>query len=589
LAPSRDRLAERVKSFASELTRRRVFRVAFAYLMGAYIALEAADLVLDALPVPDWSMTLLLALAVLLFPVALLLAWAFDISPQGIVVTEPATDRAAGEEEQPRYGDTAVTQRIVAFPERSVAVLPFVDLTGHGDNQYFSDGVTDEIIATLSRIRSLQVRSRTSVMAYRDTSKNLRQIALELRVRTILEGSVRRVGDRVRIVAQLVRASSDDPLWAETYDRDLSDIFEIQSDVARRIARALEAELTQEERRRLDAPPTRDLQAYDLYLRGRHAWNLRTEDGLAESVRLLRNALERDDRFALAHAALADALVLFGVYNMRRPDEVMPEAIDAANRALDIDPELGEARASRGTARATYHWDWAGAEADYQRAIELSPDYATTYQWYALNALAPQRRFREARERLAQAREIDPASSAIAASVGFVLYLERRLVEALGSFDELLEGHPGFAMAHFFRGQVRQAQGAYDDALRSLETAAHLRGQSPEVVAALARHHAKAGEDERATALYEELCERASHAWVSPTRLAQIQFARGEHESGLDHLEEACERRAPDLIWLASEPAFDPVRDEPRFQRLLIRLGLDSERLTSFDEPKEAP
>jgi TolB-like protein len=286
----------RIRAFTGELKRRHVFQVGFAYLAIAYVTLEGASFILPALHVPDWVMTVLVVLGLIGFPVALALGWIFDLSPEGVVRTEPVHGlRTHGR----------VERRAVAevHPRKSIAVLPFANVSGDRDNEYFSDGITEEIIATLSKISDLHVASRTTAMACKGTSMTVRELGQQLRVGTVVEGSVRKAGDKVRIVGRLVDAGSDERLWSDTYDRELKDIFEIQTDVARRIATALHAELTAIEERSIAERPTEDLVAYDLYLRARHAWNQRTEDGIERS----RSRGGRDGSF---HSRINEALVM---------------------------------------------------------------------------------------------------------------------------------------------------------------------------------------------------------------------------------------------------------------------------------------
>ncbi len=566
-------LPTRLKRFAGEIRRRRVGRVAVVYVAVAFVLLQAGEIIFPALRLPEWSLTLLVVLAAFGFPIAVVLAWAFDISPEGVVRTEPrprSSEPPGVAAPLPLAGDNGGGRH----PRKTVAVLPFKNMGGDSDNEYFAEGIHEDVIASLARIRDLKVVSRTSVMGYRDTGKNVRAIGRELGVGSVLEGSVRRSVGRVRIVAQLVDAHTDMHLWAETYDRSLEDIFEIQTDVAQHIAKALEATLTEKEVELLEKKPTSSVEAYDLYLRGRHAWNERTERGLDESVDFLRKALDRDPSFALARAGLADAYATLGIYNARASADVMPLAEAEATRALELDPDLAEALTARACVRSLYRWQWANGEEDFRRAIRSNPRYPTAHHWYAMNHLTLRGRLGEARSELREAAELDPLSPVIQASLGFVAFLGGEHEEAEATYVELLRAHPDFAMGHFFLGQALEGMGRYADAVRSLEQAGKLRGRTPEVLAALGQVYGTAGETARARALRDALVAESERRYVSPTRLAQVSVALGEVDAAFAWLERAFESRAADLAWIAVLPACEGLRGDPRYGDLIGRIGL---------------
>ena len=345
-------LPSRVRTFFFELRRRHVIRVGIAYAAVAFILIEAAGNIFPVVGLEGWYPAVVV-LGLAGFPLTLILAWLFDLGPGGVVVTPRAEDAAPS---------TRVSQDTIVSAARldpkTVAVLPFDNLDGDAEDDYFADGITEEITARLSRIRDLKVVSRTSVMIFKDVKKNIRQVGRDLGAGSVVEGSVRRAQGRVRITAQLIDARSDEHVWAESYNRSLEDIFAIQSDVAESIATALQAELTPSEVAGLERKATDDLQAYDAYLKGRFLYNLRTEDGIRKSVGFLEEAIDRDPVFALAHAALADSFVLLGLYNADPPGRVMPRAKALALDALRLDPNLGEALTALACVRAIYDWDW---------------------------------------------------------------------------------------------------------------------------------------------------------------------------------------------------------------------------------------
>lgn len=551
----------------SELRRRHVLRVAAAYAVVAWLVIQVAEATFPAFDIPEWTMRLVVILAVLGFPIAIVLAWAFDMTPGGVERTRPLEKAVGPPVDAPPAVERSLSERPVPEPlPQSIAVLPFLNMSGEPENEYFSDGITEDLIAHLARLRDLKVISRTSVMQYKARPKGMREIASELGVATLLEGSVRRAGGHVRIVAQLVDARSDHPLWSETYDRELEDIFEIQADVAQRIARSLQAELSPRERERIAAAPTRDLAAYDLYLKGRHEWNRRTDASLARSLDHLKQAVAADPGFALALAGLADSYVTLGIYGARSPHEVMPRARAAAEKALGIDEEQAEALTALACVRSVYEWDWLTAEEEYRRAIDLSPNYPLAHHWYAANFLMPLRRFEEARGELERAQELDPLAPSIAASFAVLELFEGRLERAAEACKKVIASSPGFWLAHYFLGCTFQELGSNDEAIASLEKARTLSADSVDAAAALGQAYAAAGRADDARAVLNDLLARAAHDYVSPMRLAQTHLGIGETEEALSCLERAVEERAAGLVWLDVQPVFKGLRGDPRFE-----------------------
>lgn len=545
-----------VAEFFRELKRRRVFRVAVVYFAVAFVIVETADLIFPALGIPDWAYTLVVVLAIMGLPVALVLAWAFDLTPAGVERTGAWVD------------DPPVATR-PADPS-SIAVLPFANLGGDPDDEYFSDGITDDIIARVCAVPGLKVISRTSVMRYKHDPEPLPRIAGELGVAYVLEGSVRRTRDRVRIVAQLVDAATEVNLWAATFDRDLEDVFAIQTDVAGRVADALATELSQGDRERLGRIPTRSLDAYDLYLRARHEWNRRTPQALERSLELLERAVALDPDFALAHAAMADTLVTLGIYGTWPPDRVIERARTASKNALDRDPALAEALTARACLQAVFDWDWDNAERDFRRAIDADAAYPTARQWYAMNLLVPRRRFDEAALQLDAALESDPLSPVLEASVGILRFYRRNWDAAESALRGLLGRDPEFAVARYFLGLTLAHSGALDAAAAELGRVVRNGGRSGEALSARAMVHAMAGDRARALEALDALGD------VSPSLRAQVHTALGEPERALDLLEEAVRGRAADLAWVDVRPAFDPLREHPRFDRVRRAIMSDS-------------
>ncbi|NIN73122.1 MAG: tetratricopeptide repeat protein [Gemmatimonadetes bacterium] len=569
-----------MKAFLAELKRRRVYRVAIVYAAVAFIIWQAAEIAVPALRLPEWALTLVVLLTIAGFPIALVLAWAFDITPEGVKAAEPgnrAMQMTAGVVLLALVMGAAwlALRHNASTPSpdaKSIAVLPFTNMSADPDNEYFSDGITDDIILHLSKITELEVISRTSVMRYKDTDLNLRQIGEQLGVATILEGGVQRAGDRVRINAQLIDAATDAHLWAESYDRELTDIFAIQSDVAQRIAAALQATLTADERERIKAAPTGNLEAYDLYLRGRFFWSQRGE-GIERGLAYFQQALELDPDYARAHAGVADCYNLLGFYAYLRPEEAFPAAKAAALRALEIDERLDEAHASLGFVKLFYEWDAHGAAAEHRRALELNPNSPQAHHWYA-STLATLGRFDDAIDHAQRAVEIDPLSVYESVALGWQLIGARRYAEARERLPRAIELNPDFALAHWLLGEAYAYDSRVPESLSHFQRAVELSGRNPWAVSGLGWAYARHGDETRAREILAELLERSNREYVSPYMLAEVHLGLGENDQALDFLEQAFQERNPNLMSLHYYPFWDDLRSEPRFVALIETVGL---------------
>jgi serine/threonine-protein kinase len=520
--------------------------------------------------VPAAAGTVVLVLLVLGFPLTLGLAWALEVTPQGI------RKELTAEEASAATAAAAPTPAPEKRPLRrdSLAVLPFENLSVDPSNEYFSDGITEDIIGAVARISGLRVLSRGAVMQYKNSTKTLAEIANELGAATVIEGSVRRSADKIRVVVDMVDASSHELLWSETYDRDPRDIFAVQSDVAESVARAIQRELPSTNLKALGARGTRDAEAYDLYLRGRFYWNERSELAVMKSVTFFERAIERDPAFALAHAGLADASTVLGIYGVRPPSEIMEAGKRSALEALALDPTLGEAWASLACVRGLYDWQWDEAEVGFRSAIAAAPSYATAHQWYASNLLAPRRRFAEAAAELDRAEDLDPRSTAIAVSRGILAFYARDYAGAMRAQEAVTAQHPRSGLAHLFLGMCLEVTRRPAEAIEALRRAVALSDESGETLAALGHALGASGEVAEARRVLERLEKRRGKRYVSPAVLAQVLLGLGERDSAMDLLEEAAAVRATDLAWLGVRPVYDPLRRERRFQELMARVGL---------------
>ena len=456
---------------------------------------------------------------------------------------------------------------------RMLVVLPFENLSGGRKHDYFSEGLTEEMISQLARLspEQLGVIARTSAMQYKSTTKTAQQIGQELGVSHLLEGSVRRSGERVRITAQLIRVSDATHLWAEGYERSLHDILALQAEVARAIAREIQIKLTVGVQHRLDRVAAIDPEAHEAYLRGRHLWNRRTEEGLRNSIALYEEAIRRQPDYAMAYTGVADSYVMLACRGMVSAKETFRRARAAARKALELDGELGEAHGSLAHVRL-HDWDWEGLDRDFLRAIELHPAQPIVYYWYG-EFLMSMGRPEEAIAMTRRAQQADPLSPVIAASLAMILYLARKYDEAVKVLQRAQEIDPGHFLPHLRMGLVRLQQKSYPEAIRELQTAARLANHSTETLAALGTGYAMAGMSGEARGIVAQLQASQAEHYVLPYNIAKIYAAACDQERTLEWLERAYQEGNPDLIELNSEPVFDRLRGEPMFSELMRRVG----------------
>jgi serine/threonine-protein kinase len=456
----------------------------------------------------------------------------------------------------------------------SVAVLPFTDMSPSKDQECFCEGMTDELINALAQISGLRVAARTSAFQFKGQSRDIRRIGEALNVATVLDGSVRKDGNRLRITVELICSTDGYHLWSQRFDRDLVDVFAVQDEIAGSVVSMLKGRLAADSRTALIAPHRHDLDAYGFYLEGRYHWNKRTEDELKKSVSCFEQAIDRDPGYAQAYAGMADAYITLGTYGALPPNDVMPRAKRALERALEIDVGLGEAYSCRGCVRSVYDWSWSDAERDFKRAIDLRPSYPTAHHWYAINHLVPVGRFNEATEELRHALDLDPLAIAIKNSVGMKSYFAGQYDDAVRELSKTIELDGSFGMARYFLAATYAELSRYPDAFAELEAAIRLCGRSPEMLAALGYLHGVSGDVNGARGILQELRQLADVRYVSPARIAQVHVGLGERVEALDRLEEAHAEHAADLAWLNVRPVFASLRDEPRFAALLTAIRL---------------
>ena len=546
--------------FLSELRRRRVVRVVVVYAIAGWVVIEVASTMLPGLHLPDWTVTLVIALVVLGFPIAVGMGWMFDLGPRGMERTpmapppamppprEVAVDTVA---DAATASDIAERRAPAATPlpslepegdRRTIAVLPFVNMSGEAENEYFSDGISEEILNLLAKLPQLKVASRTSSFNFKGKQVGIPAVARELGVGTVLEGSVRRAGDRVRITAQLIEAGSDSHLWSETYDRELKDVFAIQDDIARSIVEALQVTLTPRERRSIQYVATSDPEAYDYYLRGRNYMYSMARRDYEHAIRMFDQAIKVDSKYALAYAGLADAYS--HLYRYADASQANAERAErASGQAVVLDPDSAEAHASRGLALCIGE-QYAEAEREFETASALNPNLFEAWYYAGLTA-ASQGQFEQAAERYRRACEVNPddfqAPMLLAqayASLGRGHDEMKVRLGALGTIERHLQLNPHDTRALYFGAQNLWRVGEHN---KAMELAERALGQ----------------DQEEPVVLYNVAC---------------FFVEQGDHERALELLERAVEMGWGDRAWLETDCDLDPLRDNARFQALLARI-----------------
>jgi serine/threonine-protein kinase len=452
--------------------------------------------------------------------------------------------------------------------ERSLAVLPFANLSPDPENEYFADGMTDELINALAKLPGLRVVSRTSAFAFKGRQQDVRSIGAQLGVESVVEGSVRRAGRRLRTSVQLVNVADGYQLWSETFDREMEDVFAIQDEISRGIVSALKLRLLGEAAGPLVKLPTDDFEAYTLYLKGRLQWNRRSDDALHQGLRYFEEALARDPDYPLAHVGLADSYVLLGFYTALPPSAAFPRARAAAETALRLDPTLGEAYPTLAYVKMYYEWDWPGALAAFRDAIERNPGYATTYQWQG-NCFALLGRFDASIASFQRAVELDPLSGIKNAALGWGYYFARRYPEAIAQQRRALEIEPDLAVAHLWCGLSLEQTGAEPAAVERFTEALRLLGRDPVGLAFLVHGLAMAGRKAEAAARLDELLAMAKERYVSGYDIAVACAGLGRHDDALNWLERGYAERTHWMALLKVDPRLDPLRNDPRFADLL--------------------
>lgn len=590
------------RTFLTELRRRKVYRVAAGYAVATFAILEGADLVLPTLGVPDWVFQLLVVLVLLGFPVALILAWAFDITAEG-VQPDPAGGAAPRTPMVYKVGGVVLSLAIVGggaywyllarpsaessiagtadvpsvasseprpVPPRSIAVLPFDALGTDEDLTFLGDGIAGEILTALSKAQGLRVAARSSSFTLR--SEDARTAGERLGVAYVLEGTVQRSGNRVRVTVSMVSTADESTLWSDQYDGDFTDVFDIQDRIARGVMEELALRFSAGGGARAVDVSTDDPAAYTSYLRGRAAAADRTPAGLREAMGHYEHAIQTDPEFAGAYAALAIVHSFRAITLSEVPSVAYQQARDMAEAALRLDPTSAEAHAALANVKSDWEWDFAGAEEEYLRALSLQPQYAAARQWYA-QLLEVVGRSSEAVQQAEQALEEDVLSVASHVALGVSYYMARRFGDAIDQFETAQERFPDSPVTYELLGWALREAGRLDEAI-----AAHRRavagGQGALAEASLAVALAAAARETEARELVQRLETEDRESSVLAVRIALVYGWLGDLDAAFRWLETGLERRDPWITYLRADPAFDPVRDDARFDALARRVGL---------------
>jgi DNA-binding winged helix-turn-helix (wHTH) protein/Tfp pilus assembly protein PilF len=455
---------------------------------------------------------------------------------------------------------------------RSLAVLPFRSL-GTESSEYLRLGMANALITKLSNIQQITVRPTSAVLKYAGNEADPVTVGRELGVDSVLDGTIERSDDRIRVTVQLMRSGDGAAIWGETFDEQFTNIFGVEDSISEQVTRVLQLRLSGEEKRQLTKRYTENVRAYQAYLKGRYFWEKRTEEGMEKSIAFFEEAIDVDPSYALAYAGLADAHFLLGVYRARPPRETFPKAQAAAAKALELDSELAEAQCCLAYMKACYDWDWLGAEREFKRALELNPNYVTGHIWYSdyLSALG---RFDEALAQVERALEMDQLSLISNLNLALPLYFARQYDRAIEQLHKTLELDQNYALGHWSLGRAYRQQGRYEEAIAELQKAVNLSGMSPLMVAALGRGYAVAGRSDEARKIINELEQLSGQRYISPYDIATIYLGLGERDQAFSWLDQAREERAGRLFFLKVDPYLDSLRPDPRFSALLHSVNL---------------
>ena len=465
------------------------------------------------------------------------------------------------------------SESAVNLDRRRVAVLPFISISQDPNDEYFADGLTEELIGRLSILKGVEVIARTSVMSFKKQEKTASQIGRDLHVGTLLEGSVRKAGNRVRVTAQLIDAASEGHLWTENYDRDLEDIFAVQTEVAEKVASSLEVRLTAENRKTVQKETTASPEAHSLYLKGRYYWNIRTKEAIAKAIEYFKLSVDQDPNFAAGYSGLAMCYLVMGRNQLADPSEAFPMAKEYTRKALELDPDLAEAHVCLANSMHYYDYDPMGAEREFRKALELNPSYATAHQWLA-HCLVQQGRIEEGYSEISKAKELDPLSRIINLNLGDALFFQKRYDEALAQFNALKVMDPNFAFLYPSLAEAYKVTGRFEEALVAADSYGTISKRPLETKLIKAQILAAAGSIAEARRLLLEVEADYKKEAVSPFKIGEAHYLLGEADACFAWMNRAYDEHDPMVMVMKIEPQLASLRDDPRFVALQKKVGL---------------
>jgi TolB-like protein/lipopolysaccharide biosynthesis regulator YciM len=513
-------------------------------------------------------MKTLLISAILVFAGLYIWQWMEGKKEDVVVKSKKETSRA--------ISASSSQEETLSLDKHRIAVLPFANMSGDAENEYFSDGMTEEMISQLSKISGLEVIARTSVMTYKGKDKKVEEIGRELRVGTVLESSVRKAVDKLRITVQLINTQNQAHLWTQTYDRELKDVFAIQSDVAQKVAEALKVQLMAGEKQRIEKKGTENREAYNLYLKGLYYWNKATKEGLEKAIEYFQQAIDKDLNYVLAYAGLANSYTFLG-HRYLPPKEIFPKAKAAAMKALEMDDTIAEAHIALARIRALYDWDWSGAEREFKRALELNPSYAYAHSSYGINYLSPMGRHEEAIAELKHAQELDPLSLPINEAVAWGFLWARQYDQVIEQSRKVLEMDPNYIWIHLTIGIAYRREGMYEQSIAEFQKMKDLMKASPPWAEMnFACTYAVSGKKEETYKIIDELKERAKQEYIPSWYFAVIYVGLDEKDQAFEWLQKAYDERSSNvMMWLKVDAWYDNLRSDPRFTELTQKVGFE--------------
>jgi TolB-like protein len=460
----------------------------------------------------------------------------------------------------------------LAGKEKSIAVLPFVSLNEEKADEYYSDGVTENLITQLTDIENLRVVSRLTVLSYKGSKKDLQQIGQELHVAALLEGGVKRSGNHLTINARLVDVNSGKILWTDVYDKDITEIFSIQNEMVQAVARQMRAGISAGEKNAISKRPTQNLEAYNQYQQGRYFYYKRSDSTLRVAIGYFNKAIELDPQYAMAYSGLADCYSALGYISYAPPSQVIPKAEAAAVRAMELDSTISEPHTSLGYIKFYYYWDWAGAEKEFLKAIELDPRYPSAYDTYCYYLTAMER-FPEARVAMDKAVQLDPLSAQISTDKGFCLYYARDYEQAYQSLKTTVALYPGYPIAHVWLARVYLEKNMFKESISEYEKTLTIIKNWSVALAGIGYNYGISGQKEEAMKMLSRLTD-SSGRYATPYGIALVYASLNDHDKAFEWLGKAYEERSNWLVWLKQDPRWKPIRNDPRYTELVLKIGL---------------